>query len=85
MCIRDSPEDVKVVGFDDTFVAPIIDPSLTSIHVPGTAMAQAAMNMAIARILDDTLPSAQQMVPTELVVRRSTDITACLPKTFVNW
>lgn len=79
------PEDVKVVGFDDTFVAPIIDPSLTSIHVPGTAMAQAAMNMAIARILDDTLPSAQQMVPTELVVRRSTDITACLPKTFVNW
>lgn len=42
------PEDVSVVGFDDSWIAESVWPGLTTIHQPVAEMAEAAVRMLIA-------------------------------------
>ncbi|MBX9246941.1 LacI family DNA-binding transcriptional regulator [Actinotalea ferrariae] len=70
------PEDVSVVGFDDSPLATRVRPSLTTIRQDVAAKGRAAAHLltaAIERARTGELGEGEQVVlPAELVVRRST-------------
>ncbi len=66
------PEDLSVVGFDDTMVAQISVPALTTVHQPLEEVGRMAVNL-LARVIDE--PPAHPIrleVGTRLVVRETT-------------
>jgi len=65
------PEDVGVIGFDDISITQFVDPPLTSVHQPFFEMGQAAMRVLIDRISGKKPNSTKVVLPTNLVVRRS--------------
>jgi len=70
------PEDLSVVGFDDSPVAAATDPPLTTVRQDVRAKAQAAV-AALAAVLEarrneTAEPADHLLLPTELVVRVST-------------
>lgn len=67
------PEDISIVGFDDTAIATSIWPELTTIRQPIADMAQEAIAMLLRRIGKGGLDKEGQtrVLPFELVVRAS--------------
>ena len=66
------PEDVSVVGFDDSRLMQFVDPPLTTVRQPVQAMASAAV-AALADAIDGTpVPHHEYLFQPELVVRGST-------------
>jgi len=66
------PDDIALVGFDDTLSAQLTSPPLSSVRQPVREMARLAVSFLLARIRKEQLGSAQRVVvPTELVVRGS--------------
>lgn len=68
------PEDIKVVGFDNTFVASIVEPSLTTINVPKYKMGDAAVEMLIKRMAQNSVYPSLLELSINLIVRQSTDL-----------
>lgn len=64
------PEDVAVVGFDDSAIGRYTDPPLTTVHQPLGEMGERMVRMLLARIAGESPPP--EVVPTHLVVRAST-------------
>jgi DNA-binding LacI/PurR family transcriptional regulator len=69
---RDIPGDVSVVGFDDTDVAASFWPPLTTVHQDFAAVGRLSIEKLLRKVSDATLQNDTTIVPTELVVRRST-------------
>jgi DNA-binding LacI/PurR family transcriptional regulator len=65
------PQDLGVVGFDDTRVAQMTNPLLTTVHVPMSRMGATAIELLCARIAEPTRPVAKVVLEAELVVRDS--------------
>ncbi len=66
------PEDVSVVGFDDTRYAAVTDPPLTTVRQPAEAIGESVMNRLLAEIDGGSAKSAGPgIVPHELVIRES--------------
>jgi LacI family transcriptional regulator len=65
------PEDVAVVGFDDIFLGGIIDPTLTTVHQPMRLLGERSCARLLDRIARPDLPPRVELLPTELVLRRS--------------
>jgi len=70
------PEDISVVGFDDNDIARIVDPLLTTVHVPRKRMGEEAFRRLLALIGDPTLSPTKIVFPTELVIRDSSGYKA---------
>ncbi|WP_189129367.1 LacI family DNA-binding transcriptional regulator [Wenjunlia tyrosinilytica] len=66
------PEDVSVVGFDDSPLIAFTDPPLTTIRQPVTAMGQAAVRALLEEIGGTPAPHSEFVFLPELVVRGST-------------
>lgn len=66
---RRVPDDVAVVGFDDSILAAATNPSLTTVRLPVEDMAAAAVRTLLN---DDAKPYFRQIFPVDLVRRRST-------------
>lgn len=69
---RDVPGAVSVVGFDDSFVASLVSPPLTTIRQPLARLGKEAANLTIDLIEDPAGPHVGRQLPVELVVRGST-------------
>ncbi|MFF7633452.1 LacI family DNA-binding transcriptional regulator [Kitasatospora sp. NPDC008050] len=69
---RRVPEDVALVGFDDSIVARHTDPALTSVRQPIELMGRTMTRLLLDEIADPALRSRQLVLATELVVRDST-------------
>jgi len=69
---RDVPGEVSVVGFDDSFVASLVSPALTTVRQPLAWLGKEAANLTIDLIEDPAGPHAGRQLPVELVVRGST-------------
>jgi DNA-binding LacI/PurR family transcriptional regulator len=69
---RRIPEDVAIVGFDDTSAATSIQPALTTIRQPIEAMGREMARLLLRRIADPEDAPSYVVFPTELVVRDST-------------
>lgn len=63
------PEQLSVVGFDDTEIARYVTPALTTIHQPKLRLGELAMTMLLD-ILEGR-PVQNHVLPTELVQRAS--------------
>lgn len=74
---RRTPEDVALVGYDDSAVARLMDPPLTSVRQPIVEMGRAMIDLLLAEIADrrpagsHDLERRHAVLPTELVVRKS--------------
>ncbi|MFE5511302.1 LacI family DNA-binding transcriptional regulator [Streptomyces sp. NPDC056529] len=70
---RRVPEDVALVGVDDSAVARHMDPPLTSVRQPIEEMGRAMARLLLQEIASPSAPDDQprRMLPTELVVRAS--------------
>ncbi|MBB4915515.1 LacI family DNA-binding transcriptional regulator [Streptosporangium saharense] len=66
------PEDVSVVGFDDSPLIAFTDPPLTTVRKPVGAMAAAAVAALIEEINGSRGRNVELVFQPELVVRRST-------------
>lgn len=67
------PEDLSVVGFDDSRLAGVPGVALTTIRQDIAAIADNAMDQLAARTYNRRLPARQTVVPGRLVVRSTTD------------
>lgn len=72
------PEDIKLVGYDNTFVSSIITPQLTTVNVPKIRMGEEAF-MLLLQLMNkieggrvDELEVYKKELPVDLVVRQST-------------
>jgi DNA-binding LacI/PurR family transcriptional regulator len=66
------PQDVSVIGFDDSALIAFTDPPLTTLRQPVTAMAAAAVNSLVDEINGHGAPHSEYLFRPELVVRDST-------------
>jgi DNA-binding LacI/PurR family transcriptional regulator len=66
------PEDVSVVGYDDSPFVAFTDPPLTTVHQSVQAMGEAAVRALIDEISGQPAPRAEYVFRPELVVRGST-------------
>ena len=75
------PEQVAVVGFDDIFPGDLCQPPLTTVHQPMRMLGERACDRLLERIVTPGLPPQVELLPTELVLRRS---CGCPPGTLVR-
>ncbi|MCM3265699.1 MULTISPECIES: LacI family DNA-binding transcriptional regulator [Streptomyces] len=68
---RRVPEDVAVIGFDDSIVARHIDPPLTSVRQPLQEMGRAMARLLLDEIAGPDSGRHEVVLPTELIVRAS--------------
>ena len=64
------PEDIALVGFDDSSVAVTTDPQLTTMRQPMYAQGEAMAQVLLSRLAGED-PPRTTILPTELVVRAS--------------
>lgn len=67
---RRVPEDVALVGFDDSPVAEAVTPALTTMRQPSFDQGRAMADVLLAR-LGGGDPPRRTILPTELIVRDS--------------
>ena len=71
------PDDVMVIGYDNIFLASLITPPLSSVHVPIRRMGEEAAQMLVNRIENNNIPPdgepAYLELPISLTPRRSTN------------
>ncbi|SEQ69837.1 LacI family DNA-binding transcriptional regulator [Microlunatus flavus] len=66
--------EVAMVGFDDVFLADMLEPALTVVAQDPGEMGRTAAGRVFARLDGDESPAATSVVPAELVVRGSGEI-----------
>ena len=64
------PQDVSLVGFDDTFLSRYLTPPLTTVRAPIEQVGQEAVRQLVGLIRGGRA-DALVLLPTELVIRRS--------------
>jgi LacI family transcriptional regulator len=66
------PDELSIVGFDDTFIAAWSTPPLTTVHAPLRDMGRVAIRTLMRLVAGETLDSYHVELATHLVVRGST-------------
>jgi LacI family transcriptional regulator, repressor for deo operon, udp, cdd, tsx, nupC, and nupG len=66
------PDNVSVVGYDDSSFMACTDPPLTTIRQPIESMGQAAVALLVSEIAGNAVPADELFFEPELVVRGST-------------
>ena len=70
------PDDVRIVGFDNSYLASLIRPSLSTIHVPQRGIGIRAVELLTQRINRQTsAPTQLEELPIRFISRRSSDPT----------
>ena len=65
------PENVEIVGFDDTDVGDVSDPGLTSVQVPLVEIGRKAAELAIGLMEKKNIEEKKYELPCRLIVRES--------------
>lgn len=69
---RSVPDDVSVIGYDDTALIGFVDPPLTTVHQPVGALCDAAVSSLLGEIDGNPGPRTELLFRPELIVRAST-------------
>lgn len=65
------PEDIAIIGFDDSEHANMMVPKLTTSHVKRTRMGQEAVDKLVWRLNHKKATTSKIMIPVELILRNS--------------
>lgn len=65
------PGDVRLIGFDDSRLASLLRPRLSSVRIPAAEIGAAAIRLLVGRVKDPSLAPTQLTLPTKLVIRES--------------
>lgn len=65
------PEKVAIMGFDDIFEDTMINPELTTMHVPIEQIVRQAINQLQEKVSNTHWLSQKSFISTELIVRES--------------
>jgi DNA-binding LacI/PurR family transcriptional regulator len=65
------PDDIAIVSIDNTTIASMVRPALTTVHIPMREMSEHALRMLISQREHPITPRASMILPMELVVRES--------------
>jgi LacI family repressor for deo operon, udp, cdd, tsx, nupC, and nupG len=68
---RSIPGDVSVASFDDSIIARILDPELTTVSIPASSVGEQAF-LLLLQVMEEGSAPAQITVPLNLVIRAST-------------
>ncbi len=68
---RAIPDDVAVLGFDDSMLAPATVPPLTTVHQPVEQLGQRMAELLLAQLRGEAVAPGGEILPTELVIRAS--------------
>ncbi|WP_406079514.1 LacI family DNA-binding transcriptional regulator [Micromonospora sp. NBC_00858] len=77
---RRVPQDVALVGMDDTELARMMFPQLSSVSLGSAERGRRAAELLLQRIADPTLPPRRDQVPPSLAVRASSGTTLPTPR-----
>lgn len=66
------PEDLAIVGFDDSYISRVLEPELTTVRIDVDRMGQMAAQKLFDLIEGEEPEQMQVELPTELIIRRST-------------
>ncbi|NLL79745.1 MAG: LacI family transcriptional regulator [Clostridiales bacterium] len=66
------PEDVLICGFDDAPESVVIEPSITTVHIPSDSMGYIAADLLMTRIAHPDMPYRTTYVKTDIIFRDST-------------
>jgi LacI family transcriptional regulator len=66
------PEELSVLGFDDTFEASIVTPTLTTVRQPLAEMGRMAVNLLVRQLQNQRIEALHVQLETKLIVREST-------------
>jgi hypothetical protein len=69
------PEDISVVGFDNTYICEFINPPLTTIDIPKDELSRSAVRL-LRWVGQNEEPGHELTLATELIVRQSTGPSA---------
>ena len=67
------PGQIMVAGFDGTAQSSVVEPSLTTVHIPGADLGLAAADMLLSRITNPSRPPVILYVKTEPIYRETTN------------
>ncbi len=65
------PDKMSVIGFDNLPYTELMNPTLTTVHVPRLELGRTAATMLLRLINEETLEMTRVVLPTELIERRS--------------
>ena len=65
------PDDISVVGFDNTTIASVVEPSLTTVKVPSEMAGRLAAKFLINQIKTGS-PGQRTILPCEMIIGQST-------------
>jgi DNA-binding LacI/PurR family transcriptional regulator len=68
---RRVPEDVSLVGFEDSAMALSTQPPLTSVHQSSEEMGRVMVELLLEQLAEPVEPPPSRILPTHLVVRAS--------------
>jgi DNA-binding LacI/PurR family transcriptional regulator len=72
----DVPDDLSVIGYDDSTMVAFVDPPLTTIHQPVTEMSAAVVAALLGELDGNPGPRTELLFRPELIVRGSTNAAA---------
>lgn len=70
-CGLSIPEDVRITGFDNSAESRIVEPHLTTVHIPSSAMGYIAAELLLSRIEEPGIPYRTTYVRTVIKYRES--------------
>jgi LacI family transcriptional regulator len=83
------PDDIKVIGYDDVFIASVLEPSLSTIHIQMRFMGMKAAELLINQIENGEEqrqgPGIAMEIESKLVIRKSTVKNAPEDWILVDW
>lgn len=84
---RRVPDDIKVIGYDDVFVASVLETPLSTIHIRKRHMGIEAARLLLSRIQrsGEGMPPRLIELDSRLVVRKSTSANAPEDWIMVDW
>jgi LacI family transcriptional regulator len=65
------PDDISIIGFDDSEMAELSSPPLTTMKLYSRQMAHTAAKRLIERLEDATIPAIITEFPIDLIIRKS--------------
>ena len=66
------PQDIAVVGFDDTVVTSVVDPPLTTVTRPMYSLGQKSAEKLLHLINEEAVKQEIEVLESELIIRKST-------------